>query len=712
MTPTRTRVLKTLSFSFFTLASVFSSSSLIAEESFSENTKPTEEVLVSGFRNETSLKAPISVTSLNSELIEEVAEQHFQELTELVPNLNWSGGVNRPRYFQIRGIGERSQYEGAPNPSVGFVIDDVDFSGLGGIATLYDVDQVEVLRGPQGTRLGANALAGLIYIKYQEPTDEFESNFSTSFGSDGLQTYGTAFGGPLSDSIKYRAVIHQHKSNGFRDNSFLNLDDTNGRDELSARLKLNYQPGANWNFDLSLFNVDIDNGYDAFAIDNSFTTQSNRPGQDTQKTKAFSLNSTAALNDSIHFESITGAARSDIIFSFDADWGNDELWAPVIYDYFSVTQRDRQNLSQEVRLLSAPDAGLIDGSLDWVTGFIVANNKESNDTIDDGNFEGFTSLDRIIREYEASNFALFADLKYQLSNQWSLNAGLRFEDRDAKYSDTANDSFDTKEESIGGQIALNYSLNDATKAYAKIARGYKAGGFNLGLPANASQNDLLFDAEYLWNYELGLKGSAINDRLAYSGNIFYMQRNDQQVQSSRQLTPGDPSSFIFFTDNAGEGSNYGLEAELNFTASDKLDVYTNIGFLQTEIKKLATAPAREGRDQAHAPNYTFAIGGRYQFTDNWFARIDISGKDKFYFSDSHDQVSKAYSLTNLRLGYDADNWSVSAWARNVFDKKYAVRGFFFGNEPARSFADTLYTRQGDPQQFGFSFDYHYGKSKK
>ena len=708
MTHTRFRVLKTLSFSLLAFTAVFSNSN-IAEEGIIEGDKFLEEVMVSGFRNETALQVPVSVSTLDSELIDDAAIQHFQELSELVPNLNWAGGASRPRYFQIRGIGERSQYEGAPNSSVGFVIDDLDFSGLGGIATLYDTKQVEVLRGPQGTRLGANALAGLIYIKYQEPTESFESNFTTSLGNDGLQSIGTAFGGPISGNLKYRAVIHQHKSNGFRDNAFLKRDDTNGRDELSTRLKLNYQPGDNWNFDLSLFNVDINNGYDAFAVDNSFTTQSNRPGQDTQKTKALSLKSTAALNDSIQFESITGAARSDVIFSFDADWGNNDFWSPVIYDYFSLTERDRQNLSQEVRLLSSPKSDFLNGKLDWVTGFIVANNKESNDTTDDGNFEGFTTLDRIVREYEATNFATFADVNYLLNDQWTLNAGLRFENRDAEYTDTSNENFDTSEVSLGGQVALNYSLNDSTQLYGKIARGYKAGGFNLGLPANASQQDLLFDAEFLWNYEFGLKGLAMNDRLDYSTNVFWMQRSDQQVQSSRQLTPGDPSSFIFFTDNAGEGSNYGLEAELKYLVSDKLDIYTNIGLLQTEIKKLASDPMREGRDQAHAPNYTFAIGGRYQFTDNWFARADVSGKDEFYFSDSHDQISEAYSLTNIRLGYDADNWSVSAWARNVFNKQYAVRGFFFGNEPAKGFADTLYTRQGDPRQFGVTFDYHYGQ---
>ena len=109
---------------------------------------------------------------LGAEQVEQLAVQHFEELVSVVPNLNWSGDGHRARYFQIRGVGELEQYEGAPNPSVGFLIDDIDFSGIGTIATLYDIERVEVLRGPQGSRYGANALAGLIYVQSTEPTGE------------------------------------------------------------------------------------------------------------------------------------------------------------------------------------------------------------------------------------------------------------------------------------------------------------------------------------------------------------------------------------------------------------------------------------------------------------------------------------------------------------------------------------------------------------
>src|SRR6478736_8533261 len=130
-----------------------------------------EEVVVTTALAETRLAdMPASVTVLQPDVLGAAGNAHFGDVLGSVPNLSFAGGTSRPRYFQIRGIGELEQYEGAPNPSVGFLIDDVDFSGIGMAATLFDVSQVEVLRGPQGTRLGANALAGMISVHSAEPS--------------------------------------------------------------------------------------------------------------------------------------------------------------------------------------------------------------------------------------------------------------------------------------------------------------------------------------------------------------------------------------------------------------------------------------------------------------------------------------------------------------------------------------------------------------
>ena len=160
--------------------------------------RPLEEIVVTAsLRPAESASLPLSVTVLDASAVRSAGLQHFGDVVGLVPNLNWSGGTSRPRYFQLRGIGELEQYQGAPNPSVGLLIDDIDFSGVGMPATTFDVDQVEVLRGPQGTRYGANALAGLIKIKTNDPSVEPELATELVAGGDGLLGAGLVAGGAL-----------------------------------------------------------------------------------------------------------------------------------------------------------------------------------------------------------------------------------------------------------------------------------------------------------------------------------------------------------------------------------------------------------------------------------------------------------------------------------------------------------------------------------
>lgn len=182
------------------------------------------------------------------------------------------------------------------------------------------------------------------------------------------------------------------------------------------------------------------------------------------------------------------------------------------------------------------------------------------------------------------------------------------------------------------------------------------------------------------------------------------EEEDQQVRTSFQLIPGDPASFVFFTDNAARGRTLGLEAELRWAAHETLDVYANIGLLDAEFEEFVTPQVDlGGRAQAHAPDYTLAAGASYRHPSGVFARLDVTARDAFYFDVSHDQRSQPYELVNGRVGYAAENWSVQLWVRNLFDRYHAVRGFYFGNEPP-DFPDKLYTRAGDPRQLGVTFD--------
>ena len=313
-----------------------------------------EIVVTADFRERVASELPASITVLDSEEIEGMAVQHFEELITAIPNLNWSGDGHRARYFQMRGVGELEQYQGAPNPSVGFLIDDIDFSGIGTVATLFDMQHVEVLRGPQGTSYGANALAGLIYMRSAEPTAEFDGRAELTAGDDGMVAGGFAVGGGLNsdDSVMGRLSVHYHESNGSRDNDFLNRDDTNGRNETTVRGRLKWSAGAAWDFNLAAVYADVDNGYDAWAIDNSSTVLSDKPGKDAQESVGASLRAEYSGFANLMLTSITSFADSDIEFSYDADWGNDDSWAPVLYDYISVSDRQRQTLSQEFRFVA------------------------------------------------------------------------------------------------------------------------------------------------------------------------------------------------------------------------------------------------------------------------------------------------------------------------------------------------------------------------
>jgi outer membrane receptor protein involved in Fe transport len=693
--------------------------------------QPEEIVVTARLRRESLAEVPASVTVLRREVIELASLQHFEELTGLVPNLNWSGEGSRARYFQLRGIGELEQYEGAPNPSVGFIVDDIDLSAIGGAATLYDVDQIEVLRGPQGTRYGANALAGLIYVRSAAPSATPELRLDVTGGSDDTAALGLVAGGALpSTPLTGRLAIQQYRSDGFRDNAFSGRDDTNDRDELTLRGKLHWDAGEETRVDLTLLHVDLDNGYDAFAIDNGYTVYSDKPGQDAQRTTAAALRISTALGSTAEFTSISSAATSAIDFGFDADWGNDDYWAPVVYDYTQAFDRSRDTFNQEFRLASGPD-GRIAG-LDWTVGSWWLHLAEDNDRADRGRYcdpgpcPPDSALDRdVASRYRADNVALFGELSREIATATTLALGLRFENRYADYRDATVDrlapenpapaSFDATDRLWGGELTLRRSFTGTTSAYARIARGYKAGNFNPSLagftdeqvPGIAGQ--LTVNPEYLWNYELGADVSG--DRWQLRGSVFHQQRYDLQVRIPDQLDPGDPTTFVFFTDNAERGYARGVELEGAWQATDRLQLGLALGFLATEITAFAARPELEGRDFAHAPGYTAALNGTWRSATGWFVRVDATAKDRYYFDycqseDCNDPRAKAYQLVDLRLGRERGPWRVELWARNVFDERYAVRGFFFGNEPP-DFVPATYLRLGDPRQAGITASYRF-----
>src|SRR5687768_2112469 len=213
-----------------------------------------EPLLVTGDLWESPLdRIPASVSVYDDQALRARAVRHFGDLVDQIPNLTWTGGTSRPRYFQIRGVGENSQYEGeTPDSTVRFLVDDLDFTGLGSLASTFDVRQVEVLRGPQAGAFGANAAGGVVRLVTNAPTPFFTGEVTGTIGSDGLREGGFALGGPLSaakpEQLMARLAVQRHTSDGFRRNVTLNRD-TNARDELSARLRLTLNATPQWKWE-------------------------------------------------------------------------------------------------------------------------------------------------------------------------------------------------------------------------------------------------------------------------------------------------------------------------------------------------------------------------------------------------------------------------------------------------------------------------------
>lgn len=657
---------------------------MLASAAQAEPESALEEVVVTATLRPTAvLEVPSSVTVLEQRVLREAGLQHLQDVLPLVANLNWASGSSRPRYFQLRGIGETDQWQGAPNPSVGFLIDGMDFSGIGMPATLLDVEQIEVLRGPQGTTFGANALAGLLHVRTVAPERESRQRWEASWGEAGVRSLGAIVGGAIGAESAWRLVAQRYRADGSRYNAFLDRDDTNGLSEDALRWRSTHRVDDAWKMDWSVIWVDQDNGFDAFSIDNSRRTQSDDPGRDQQRSRGVSMQ--LAREGRYEFRSVTSVVDADILYSFDGDWGADPN-----YDFTSRFIRDRRSITQDLRLLSSVDG--------WIVGVYGLDIREGNDQLDLYGGEIYRALQS---DYRARHLALYGSYEHALADRWSLTAGARVERRDSDYRDTDGTDVAPRETMWGGNLSLQYRIAPQQRLYLTLARGYKAGGFNIGAVIPTDRRE--FGAEVLNSIELGYKAEAEDRRWRVDTNVFLMRRVDQQVSTSAQLDPGDPLSFIYVTDNAARGENAGVEASVTYRLSPAWEISASAGVLRTRfIDYLTVDRDLAGREQAHAPERQIAISAEYRLEQGWFARADLQHVAAFYFSDSHDERSQSYHLLNLRAGYVTDRWRADLWVRNALDEDYAQRGFFFGNEPP-DFPNKLYVQLADPRRVGLHF---------
>jgi outer membrane receptor protein involved in Fe transport len=394
------------------------------------------------------------------------------------------------------------------------------------------------------------------------------------------------------------------------------------------------------------------------------------------------------------------------------------------YEYNSTDHyyRDKAVFTSELRALSKQGEEIFNGSTSWVAGIYY---KQDNEDL----LRQYTRHDKPAKNFkftstnDLSNLAIYGQLETQLSEGWSLVSGLRIENYNADYtnSDNFDDSID--DTMVGGKLVLSFQQTDDSLWYASVNRGYKAGGHNTDgtLPEDLRS----FDPEYLMNYELGYKVRLLNNSAYVRSAVFYMDREDMQVKSSRVTKEGNGTSFVSYLGNATSGSNYGVEIESAWTINDYVNLYGSLGLLETEFNEFIDANQNSltGAEQSHAPSYQFNVGINYQPTDEWLFNISVDGKDEFYFSDTRyfdydydgtfapiadeDIKSEAIILLNASVSYIQDNWQVKLWGRNLKDEEYANRGFYFDNDPRDGYIPKAHTQLSEPLVFGATFNYQF-----
>jgi len=684
-----------------------------------DDTLLAEIVVKAEFRDVNIMDSANSVTVIDAKAFERRDVEHIEQVLNLAPNVNFSSGSSRGRFFQIRGIGERSQFVEPINPSVGLYIDGIDFSGLGGAATTLDIKQIEVFKGPQGTSYGANAMAGLIDMRSNDPSKKFQGSIDSSIGEYEKRAVSTILSGPITSDLGYRFAMQRTKRDGYTDNDFLDRDDTNGIDEQTLRLKLNFQANKYLNFSFSGLYFDADNGYDSFSLDNTRDTLSDQPGHDRQETIAFSLKSTWIENKKFDVISLFSHSSSDLEYGFDEDWSynsicSDYSCGSAAYESFDNYIRDRRATTIDLRLVSKTESLIFSGSTDWVAGIYFKDQEESL-------LREWTFDTDFASDFDTKNFAIYGHLGTQLNDKLRLTSGLRLEYRQGDYSGSSSVNYDTGERLWGGKIGLEYLMTDDVMIYSLISRGYKAGGVNSS--SSLDPKNRSFDSEYLWNYETGIKADWLDGTLKSQLAFFYQDRRKIQVKQSFVDCSGEGAcTFTDYIENAEKGANYGAEMEFRWVALNEVDIYGSLGLLRATFKdyksyshidvdRTVDNPSPKdlsGHKQAHAPSYQFVLGTDIYLTNNLTMGIELEGKEEFSLSPRHNAKSNRYELLNSHLNYRFGKWSFSLWGRNLNDRDVIVRGFgAFGNDPRNNYALEPYYQYGEPRVIGATAKYSF-----
>ena len=635
-------------------------------------------------REENVQDVPMSISVFSDIQLEDADIRDTIELTRFTPNV-YVRQVIGENVIVIRGI---SGFDGSVYSPTGFYVDDVNFPlHLMHNPDLFNVERVEVLKGPQGTLYGRNTESGVINIITKQPDNELRGkifgeygNYDTSHGNvDSYRTGGNISGPLIRDKLYLGLAWQWEDSDGFMKNEYNDDEEVGKIDHINGMGTLRWTPTHRWDISLIADAMDTDDnrGYMRF-LDGPFETDRHTINHDfgehyrEQEGNGQNLR-VKYEGDLFNLLSVTGRRDYEQKTITDCDLSP----LPIMGSQFIKGENDL--LSQEVRISSPNNHG----PFEWLAG--LYGFKEETDI--DFKTQAFGNHKTDI---DIKGYAVFGQGTYTLFDRLHLTAGLRYDYLDLKGDQTYEfidpwtgmlqsidfgKDFDNDE--FLPKFSIAYDFIDNIMTYASVSKGYLAGGYHYS-GATCKEN-FTYDPEYIWNYEIGTKTSWLNKKLIANLSAFYIDIKDKQV-SEWHPTLGIPQ-----ITNAAEAHSMGLELELQARPMQGLDLFAGFGYTDTEFDDWTATeivgynpdwtPAMgtydyEGKDLPNAPEYTYNLGVQYRHLSGFFGRVDLLGTGSFYCDAKNRVKEDGYELVNLRLGYEIEHFDIIFWCKNVFDEEY------------------------------------------
>jgi len=681
----------------------------VAPAAFAQETKVGEVIITAQKRSENLQDVPVSVAAIGGERLQATfaAGDDILALSAKAPGLyaESSNGRAAPRFY-IRGLGN-ADFDLAASQPVSIIQDEVVLENVVlKSSPIYDLDHVEVLRGPQGTLFGRNTTAGIVKFDTVKPSEEFKGRASASYGSYNTMTFDGGVGGAIvPGKVAARAsLLIQHRDNWI-DNAYTKKNDAlGGFDERAARLQVLFTPTDQLS---ALFNVhgrDLDGTAAVFRA-NILTKGSNKlNGNYDRDTVYFDAGDNNPQNykgvgASANVEYDFGGAKLTSITAYenthgysrgDIDGGNPT--GPGFIPFQSDTQDGIKNLfqwTQEVRLASNTD-----GPLSWQVGGFYFDTKYDIRT------NPFFAPATTLRQKNKA-WAAFGQASYKVSDQLTLTGGLRYTDDDKDMNVVSGPNLaapvSVSDSKVSWDLSAFYKVDEDVSVYAKVASGFRGPsiqGRDIAFfsPASAAKS------ETIMSYELGLKSELMDRRVRLNGAVFAYTIDDPQFSA---VGGGSNSNRLI---NAKKGEAYGLELDSEFVVTPNFVVTAGYSYAHTKIKDstLAVAPCAactvtdplnaagqalvNGNPFPNAPKYTFDFTARYAYpvaSGELFAFTDwkVQGYTNLFLYQSKEFYSKGDFEGGLKLGYanKEGGWEVAAFARNITNESNIKGAIDFNN---------------------------------